>query len=48
MPTRSKPRIWADAQAEVRSNLQNEQFKQLVLERVAELEAEHFSLRSDS
>ncbi len=48
MPTRSKVRMWTDAQNEVRSNLQNETFKQLVLERAAELEAEHFSLQSDS
>ena len=47
-PTRSKTKMWTDAQDEVRSNLQNETFKQLVLGRAAELEAEHFSLQSES
>jgi hypothetical protein len=48
VPTRTRQRMWDDAQAEVRSNLQDELFKQLVLQRAARLEVEHFSLRDDS
>ena len=48
VPKRSKKQMWTDAQGEVRSHVRDESFKQLVLERAARLETEHFSLRTDS
>jgi hypothetical protein len=48
VPKRSKKQMWTDAQSEVGLHTKEETFKQLVLDRAARLEVEHFSIRGEA